>query len=78
MADYLESYLRFSISVQVTDDVRHAGSFHCQEVNIDSPEGKRIMSMCSTERFQFEAEAGAFGLDWAKAWIDNNTAAGKT
>ena len=78
MAVYLESYLSFSISINVVVDIHHAGSFRCQGVTIELPEGKRMISMSCSEMFRSELDAKVFGLDWAKTWIDKNTSAGKT
>ena len=74
MAVYLESYLSFSISIEVTDDIYHAGRFN-YKLSIDSADGEKVMSMNSSERFASTVDAKAFGLDWAKAWIDNNRVA---
>ena len=78
MADYQESYLSFSIVIHVRAIIHNPGSFCCQEVNIDSPKGKRIMSMIYSEIFESEVDAEVFGKYWARAWIDKNTAASKT
>ena len=71
MADYLESYLNYSISINVTVDVRHAGSFCCREVNIDSTDGKRVLLMPPSKGFPSEEGAKAYGLMRARAWIDH-------
>jgi hypothetical protein len=77
MGDYVVSYLSFSIVIHVTVDVHYAGMFRCQ-ASIQSADGKKEMSMSDSERFPSEVAAKAFGLDWAKALIDNITSAGKT
>jgi hypothetical protein len=70
----LESYLNFSISINVIVGVHHAGSFRCQ-ASIESNNGEKMMSMISSERFPSHEQAQTFGLDWAKAWIDNSRVA---
>ena len=76
MAVYMESYVGFSISLEVTSDSHRIGGFACK-ASIDTADGKKVMSMVSSERFQSETEAKAFGLNWGSKWIDNNTVGGE-
>jgi hypothetical protein len=72
-----DGYQDFYISIRTIEDNWHDGMFNCSTI-ISSPNGRTVTSMATGGTFSSEADAKAFGLDWAKAWIDNNRVAVET
>jgi hypothetical protein len=73
MAIYSDGYQDFYISIRAAEDIYHGRIFNCSTI-IGSSNGRTVMTMASGKIFSSAAEAKAFGLDWAKSWIDNKTA----
>jgi hypothetical protein len=71
---YSDGYQDFYVSIRTIEDIWHGGIFNCSTI-ISSPNGRTVTSMASGRTFLSEADAKMFGLDWAKAWIDNNRVA---
>jgi hypothetical protein len=70
MAVHDETYLDFSVSTQVTDRSNHEGTFR-SSADIRSHDEKIDMSLSFSQTFLSEADAAAFGLMRARAWIDH-------
>ena len=71
MAAHDETYLDFSVSIHAIRNIYHEESFQCA-ADIRSHDEKIDMSLSFSKTFLSEADAEAFGVERARAWIDQH------